>query len=144
VKQSTLLLVNAFLFIAAGIAFALYGPLMINFFGVLELDEATSPMYWYVASFARLYGAGLFGFGFIIWAVRGLLDNQQVPIEIRQRALFALLLAHLISVYVAFIQQTTIWINPAGWIVVAVHLVFLLGYGFFMLRMARNGHSQYA
>jgi hypothetical protein len=133
VKQSTLLLGNAILFIAAGIAFALYGPLMINFFGILELEEATSITYWYVASFARLYGAVLFGFGFLIWAVRGLLDNLQPSGEVRQRTLFAMLLAHLMSLFVAFFQQVTIWISPAGWIVVAVHLVFLAGYGYGML-----------
>lgn len=132
-KQSTLLLGNAILFIAAGIAFALYGPLMINFFGILELDDATSITYWYVASFARLYGAVLFGFGFLIWAVRGLLDSLQPSGEVRQRTLLAMLLAHLMSLFVAFFQQVTIWISPAGWIVVAIHLIFLAGYGYGML-----------
>jgi hypothetical protein len=139
VKLSSLLLLNAFLFIATGIAFALYGPLMIDFFGVLELNQATSPMYWYVASFARLYGAALFGFGFLIWAARSLMDRQSLPAETRQRFLFALLLAHLISLYVAFLQQITVWINPAGWVAVAVHLLFLAGYGYFLLTGAKQG-----
>lgn len=132
-KQSSLLLVNATLFIAAGIAFALYGPLMINFFGILELDDATSITYWYVASFARLYGAALFGFGFLIWAARGLLDNPQISVEARKRTLLALLMAHAISLFVVFIQQVTIWINPAGWIAVAIHLLLLGAYGYAML-----------
>lgn len=138
-KQNTLLLVNAIIFIAAGIAFALYGPLMINFFGILELADATSTTYWYVASFARLYGAILFGFGFLIWAVRGLLENPQISADARQRTLLALLLAHLISMFVAFIQQVTIWINPAGWIAVAAHLVFLVLFAYLMIAGSRKG-----
>lgn len=138
-KQSTLLLVNAIIFIAAGIAFALYGPLMINFFGILELADATSTTFWYVASFARLYGAILFGFGFLIWAVRGLLENPQISVDARRRTLLALLLAHLISLFVAFIQQVTIWINPAGWIAIATHLVFLALFAYLMIAGSRKG-----
>ncbi len=68
-KLTQLLSVNAIVFIGLGIAFALYGPLMIAMFGILE-SEGSPRLYWYAASFARLLGAALFGFGFVLWAVR--------------------------------------------------------------------------
>ena len=55
-KLTHLITLNAILFIAFGIAFALYGPLMMAFFGVPEIEENSTLLYWNVASFARLFG----------------------------------------------------------------------------------------
>ena len=66
------LFINALVFVALGIAFSLYAPLVVGVFEILKA-EGTSQMYWYSVSFARLYGAALFGFGFLTWAVSGML-----------------------------------------------------------------------
>lgn len=117
---------NGIVYIALGIAFALYGPLMINFFGVLEVPGSTGESYWFTASFARLYGAALFGFGFVLWAVSH--PAGQFNRAERQKMSFGLLLTHLIGLMVAFTQQFSIWIKPFGWAVVGLYLLFSVAY----------------
>jgi hypothetical protein len=137
-KLTHLLTINAILFIAFGIAFALYGPLMIAFFGVPEIPESNVQLYWNVASFARLFGAALFGFGFLIWAVRGLAASQAAPAEVRRGIVFALLLGNLMGAIVAITQQSSIWIHPAGWVATAIFALLTLGYGYFMVTDSRQ------
>jgi hypothetical protein len=137
-KLTHLLTINAILFIAFGIAFALYGPLMIAFFGVPEIPESNVQLYWNVASFARLFGAALFGFGFLIWAVRGLAASQSAPAEARRGIVFALLLGNLMGAIVAITQQSSIWIRPAGWVATAIFALLTLGYGYFMVAGSRQ------
>ena len=83
-KLSQLFTVNAIVFIGLGIAFALYAPLMIAMFGIQEAEGSTV-MYWYTTSFARLLGAVLFGYGFILWALR----HQTTSPAVRMGALVA-------------------------------------------------------
>ncbi len=71
-KIDKLILFNAIIFIALGIGFALYGPLMMNAFGMLDFAEADGGIYWFTASFARLIGAALFGYGLLLWAISDL------------------------------------------------------------------------
>jgi hypothetical protein len=127
VKLSQLLSINAILFIALGIAFALYGPLMIAMFGILE-SEGSPMMYWYAASFARLLGAALFGFGFILWALRSQTGVSQQGIKV------ALVISYALGFAVAITQQVSIWGTLAGWITSAVLLVLLLAYGYLLIK----------
>jgi len=128
VKLSSLMLVNAIVFITFGIAFALYGPLMIDFFGILDVPNSSGGMYWYVASFARMFGAALFGSGFLIWAVIGFIDDDRTDPQARTRLTLALLITNLMVLFVASIQQITIWGRAIGWLTVVVFLAFLLAY----------------
>jgi hypothetical protein len=137
-KPGGLLLLNAILFVALGNGFALYGPLMINFYGVQEVEGGTAPMYWYVASFARLFGAVLLGFGLLIWSTRDQLENPLVTAQDRQRLLLALLLGNAIALIVALTQQASIWGHPAGWITAGVFLALLLGYGYLLAANASS------
>lgn len=117
---------NAVLALAAGIAFALYGPLMLAFFGVPEIPEENVLLYWHVASFARLFGAALFGFGLILWAVRGYAETG--PAEGRRGLAFALLLANAMGAFVATTQQFAIWETASGLILMAIFALFTLAY----------------
>jgi hypothetical protein len=137
-KLIHLLTLNAILFIAFGIAFALYGPLMMAFFGVPEIEENSVMLYWNVASFARLFGAALFGFGFLIWAVRSLAASQAVSAEARRGVVFALLLGNLMGAIVAITQQSSVWLSPAGWVATAIFALLTLGYGYFMVADSRQ------
>lgn len=137
-KLSQLLTVNAVLYLAFGIAFALYGPLMIAMYGILETEGSVS-MYWYVASFSRMFGTALFGFGFLLWSVRHIgefepNDAIQPGRETRRGIVFALLLANLLGFVVAITQQSSIWGTFIGWITVGMFLLLVLGYGYFMVR----------
>lgn len=128
-KLTQLLLINALVFIGLGIAFALYGPVMMALLGVLELSEGGAGLYWYAASFARLFGAALFGFGFLIWAVRSLVSKDQT-VWLARRIVTALLLANIFFLFVTATQQFSIWSSPGGWGLLAVFLLFGIGYGY--------------
>jgi hypothetical protein len=132
-KLIYLLTLNAILCIAFGIAFALYGPVMIAFFGIPEIPENSIQLYWNVASFARLFGAALFGFGFLLWAVRGVAESHATPPEARRGIVFALLLANLMGAVVAITQQSSVWLSPAGWVATAIFALLSLGYGYFLV-----------
>jgi hypothetical protein len=122
-KLTQLLAINAILFIGLGIAFALYGPLMIAMFGILE-GEGSPMMYWYAASFARLLGAALFGFGFLLWAVR----RQPGSAPAQQGVKIALVIAYALSFVVAITQQVSVWGTIAGWITSGLFLALLVTY----------------
>src|SRR4030042_400010 len=92
-KLVTLITANAILFVALGIAFALYGPLMLAFYGVPELSINTAD-YWHMASFARMFGAALFSLGLLMWAVSRTVGTL-TPAH-RRGVIFALLLSDLL------------------------------------------------
>ncbi len=131
-KLSNLIFINAILYIALGIAFAMYGPVMINLFGMLDMPGAEGATYWFAASFARMFGAALFGFGFLLWAVRGLLAGSAIPVEGVQKTIVALLLGTLFALFVAVIQQWAVWIKPAGWVTIAILVILTIGYAYLL------------
>ena len=125
-KLSSLIAFNGILFIAFGIAFALYGPLMMAFFDVPELT-IDSITYWHLAAFARMFGAALFGYGFLLLALRGAVD--ELPAAKRRSIKMALLLGNLLAAVVSITQQSSIWYNAAGWVTTGVFAAFTLAYG---------------
>ncbi len=135
-KLSLLITINAAIFIAFGIAFSLYSPLMMNFFAVPELTSIDSAGYWLLASFARMFGAALFGFGLLLFALRGVVD--QASQEARRGMVFALMLAYLVGAIVSATQQVSIWQGPAGWIATGIFVAFLLVYAYFLGPTGRN------
>lgn len=130
-KLSRLILINALLFVALGIAFALYSPLMLPLYGILEAEGGTA-LYWYAVSFARLLGAALFGSGFLFWALHQ--EVETMPKNHQRRLIQALVLGYLLSLIVALVQQVSIWGTPLGWVTAGVPLLFLLGYVVFYPR----------
>ncbi len=132
-KLSSLLRINAILYVIAGIAFALYGPLMMAFFGIMD-TEGSAMIYWYAASFARMFGATLFGLGFLIWAVSGNISGDQVSAEGKRKITLALILGNIITLMVALTQQASIWGTIAGWIMVVIILALLVGYALILIK----------
>jgi len=127
--------INAVVFIAFGIAFALYAPLVAGAFGILN-TQGTSEMYWYSVSFARLYGAALFGFGFLVWAVSNLTESLASATSTRRSVLVAMLLANGMGAIVALIQQVSIWGDLAGWITFGMYVILMAGY---IIALAKRG-----
>lgn len=123
---------NAIIFISLGIAFALYGPLMINFLGIMEY-EGNAVLYWYAASFARLYGAALFGFGFLLWAVRGIAENETTSPETRRGIVLAALLGCVIGLIVSITQQVSVWGTFISWGLVLIYAIVCLGYIYYLI-----------
>jgi Ca2+/Na+ antiporter len=132
VKISQFFFFNAIFFIGLGIAFTLYGPLMVNFYGILE-TESSGVAYWYVTSFARMFGVILFGYGFLIWAIKNVPEDDKTSPEVRRKIIFAQLIASLVGLAVVLIQQITIWWNITGWLTVAAFLVLVIGYFYYLI-----------
>jgi hypothetical protein len=132
VKLYRLILINAILYVGLGIAFALYGPIMIQVYGILDFPGAESGVFWFTASFARVLGAMLFGYGFLLWAVRDLLATGTLPAEKAQRTTLALLMGSILALFVAVTQQWQVWANPAGWVTIAIFLLLTFGYAYFL------------
>lgn len=125
-----LLIFNGILFVALGLAFALYGPLAMGFFEVPELD-VTPAVYWHLASFVRMFGAALLGWGFVLWAAsRAIAD---ITAEQRRSVVFAQLLACLMGSIIALTQQSAIWLTPAGWAISGLFIFLTLVYAYFLV-----------
>lgn len=133
-KIDKLIFTNAIIFIALGIGFALYGPLMMNAFGMLDFAEADGGIYWFTASFARLIGAALFGYGLLLWAISDLPSSGALLAPKKRKLYLALLLGNILGLYVAITQQWQVWINLAGWLTIGVFAIFVIGYAFALAR----------
>ncbi|MEW5871391.1 MAG: hypothetical protein AB1894_19115 [Chloroflexota bacterium] len=130
-KLKPLMTIHAIFLIGLGIAFALYGPLMLAFFGIPDrVNSDTS--YWQVATFARMFGAALFSFGLLLWAVRSI--EEQFLASARRGILSALTLSNLMIAIVTATQQAAIWGMSAGWILTGVFALFTLAYGYLLFR----------
>lgn len=131
-KLNPVITLNAVLALAFGITFTLYAPVMMAFFGVAEIPEDNVLLYWHVASFARLFGAALFGFGLLLWSLRSLLLHNEA-LHGRRGVLFSLLFTNGMAAIVAVTQQFSIWLRPAGWALVGVCGLFTLAYAAFLV-----------
>jgi hypothetical protein len=132
VKLNPVITLNAVLALAFGILFTLYAPVMMAFFGVAEIPEDNVLLYWHVASFARLFGAALFGFGLLLWSLRSLLLRNKTFAGLRG-VLFSLLFTNGVAAIVALTQQFSIWLRPAGWALVGLFGLFSLVYAAFLV-----------
>ncbi len=126
-KLNPVITLNAVLALAFGILFTLYAPVMMAFFGVAEIPEDNVLLYWHVASFVRLFGAALFGFGLLLWSLRGLL-LRNAALQGQRGVLFSLLFTNGVAAIVAVTQQFSIWLRPAGWGLVGLFGLFALVY----------------
>lgn len=133
-KLTSLILFNAILFIILGIAFALYGPIMIDYFGMLAISGADGAAYWFTASFARLLGAALFGYGFLLWAVQNILSGNDIRAEQRRKLTMALLIGNILALFVTITQQWQVWNNLAGWAISGIFALLAAGYTNMLIR----------
>jgi hypothetical protein len=118
--------INAILLVVLGIAFGLYGPLMMAFFAVPELLDISSDIYWQIAAFARMFGAALFGYGLLLWSLRN--SFHELSTASQRRILAALVLGNLMAAFISITQQSSIWGTPAGWLITGFFAVFTVAY----------------
>lgn len=132
-KLNLLVTINAVVLMAAGIAFAIYGPLMMAVFGLPDVLGINPLDYWNVAAFARMYGAILFSLGLLLWALRSAVVDQELSTTTRRGIIFALLIGNFMATIVSLTQQWFPWQGIAGWIMTSVFALFLLGYSYFLI-----------
>jgi hypothetical protein len=137
-KSTLIVTVNAVWFIAVGIFFTLYAPLVVAFFGAVDLPEGNILLYWHMVSFARLFGGALLGAGLLTWALRPLMGTI-VPLSENGRGLLsALLITNLILLFVTVTQQSAVWQTPLGWVLALSFLCLTLAYAFLLLYKPRG------
>jgi hypothetical protein len=132
-KPNAFLTLHAFIDIAAGIAFALYSPLAVNLLGVPGVT-GSADLYWFMVSFARLFGATLFGWGFLILSLRKIVVSQGIDASARQGVLVALLLGNLVSLIVVLTQQISIWGTTGGWVITGVFFILLASCVYYLIK----------
>lgn len=131
--------INAILMMALGIAFALYGPLMLAFFGIADIPSQEVILYWNIASFARLFGAGMFSLGLLLFALRAPMAQGELSGPSQRGVIFSLLLGNLLAAIVALTQQASVWNIWAGWVLSLVFALLTIGYGVFLARRHEAG-----
>jgi len=137
-KLTQIISINAILSVAIGIAFGLYSPLMLTLFEISETPSQDVVLYWTVASFSRMYGITLIGYGILLWSIRKL-SGQINGGEIRGIT-FALIIANVLGLYTAITQQVAIWQTLAGWVLSVYYGLFVLIYIYYLIKV----HSRYS
>lgn len=132
-KIRPVITVNAILFIAIGIGFTLYAPNVLAYFGVSDLPGDNTLLYWNVAAFSRMFGAMLFIFGMLLWAVRGFFQPNPDLTTVQREIIFSLIFGYIIITLAALIQQSSVWGSLAGWVVTGFFAIFLALYIYFLV-----------
>ena len=132
-NRSTLLNINAIVNMAAGIAFTLYGPLMMRLFGIPDIPSEDVLLYWNVAAFGRLFGATMFGFGLLIFSISRIAGTSQLS-ESSWRGIFlSLIFSNIILAITTITQQVSAWQSQAGWVFTAYFIGLITGYSFLLV-----------
>jgi len=134
-KITTVLSVNAIIWLGLGIAFALFPYLMINLFGIPNIpenSEAGLALYNHILAFSRVYGAALITLGFLLYSVRNLATDDRLALDARRGIISALALGNTIAAAVAITEQFRNWFSPGGWLMILVPVVFAALYIFLL------------
>lgn len=117
-KLSFVMVVDALFDIIFGIALLLVPDAVGALFGVMAMERLTE----------QLFGAQLVGFAILNFFARNVQER-----ETRQAILLANVVANTISFIVALTLTLQGLFNAMGWVMVAIPLVFALGFGYFLL-----------
>ena len=118
-KLSTLMIINAVVAAAFGVAFVLVPSQVVSLYGF----EDASDILIYVG---RLRGAAFVGFAVLTLSARNASDS-----DARRAIVLALLISDGIGFIVALMGQLAEVVNSLGWSTVAIYLVLALGFGYF-------------
>lgn len=118
-KLKTLLIVNAIVTLVMGIGSLLVPDWFISMFGA-TLEPAGALM-------MRYGGAWLIGLGLLAWSVRNIQDA-----EARHGMVEAFLITYVLGLIVALVGQLSAVLNALGWVPVAINLLLVLGYAYFL------------
>jgi hypothetical protein len=128
-KFKNFVLLNSLVIFLFGAAFMIrpFGPFgMTTLYGVVQNG-------WGVTG---LLAVTLIGFGIVLSSVA-----YAVPEERQQRVTVALLLANLLAFAFSLAQQQAIWNTGMGWVTAGVYLMFVLGYGYLVVKGRTARHA---
>jgi hypothetical protein len=118
-KLKTVLVFNAIAALAFGIGFVLIPATVGGLYGITQ-----SPSVTFVG---QLFGVELIGIGLICWLIRNIADPGS------QRAIIiSLLISDIVGAIVSVLGITSGVMNVVGWSSVAIYLLLVLSYGYFL------------
>jgi hypothetical protein len=79
-----------------------------------------------------MFGAALFGFGFLLWALRSPVGSGVLTAQAQRGVVMALLLGNTLALIVAFTQRASIWGTLSGWLTTGIYALLLIGYAYFL------------
>ena len=120
--MDTLFLVALIVEALFGIGFLLIPDLMLTPFGV-TFDSMVALI------FARLFGSALISFPFLLWFAR----KSKNP-EFKKGVVFSLFAYFLLSTILLIYTVLAGFMNGLGWIVIAIHLILLVWFGYFLVK----------
>jgi len=119
-KLNCLLIIGAVMTLVVGLTLLIAPAWLASLFGVSGAEATLAVVY------ARLWGAAFLGFSALNWLGRNVAEGSA-----RQAIILSNLLMDAIGFVVTLIAQLANVANVAGWIVVALYLLFALGFGWF-------------
>ena len=128
VTLRNLMLLNGVLLLAYGIVFANAAPVQVYGIGTLPVDWR-DPDEYAVIAMGRLLGVVCMGFGALLLAT-----SRAAEMFVRQTVSGALFVTNLFGSLSLLGVQLAMWESTMGWITVAVHLFFAVGYGLFWFK----------
>jgi hypothetical protein len=124
-KFKHFVLLNSLVVFSFGAAFIVRPLDMMALYGVVQSG-------WGITG---LLAVTLIGFGMVLSSIA-----YTVPEERQKPATVALLLANLLAFAVSLAQQQAIWNTRMGWVTAGVYLVFVLGYGYLVVKRTTARH----
>jgi hypothetical protein len=119
--MDTLFLVALIVEALFGIGFLVVPGPMLGPFGVTLNAAATT--------FARLFGSALISFPFLLWFAR----ESDKP-EFKKGVIYSLFAYYLLSTIILVITQLAGLMNSLGWIVIGIHVILLVWFGYFVIK----------
>ena len=94
---------------------------MLDPFGVILNATATT--------FARLFGSSLISISLILWFARR--SDQSL---LKRGVVYSLFAYYLISTVLLLLTEFAGLMNVLGWIVISIHLILLIWFGYFVIK----------
>jgi len=125
-KFKHLVLLNSLVVFLFGAAFILRPLDMMALYGVVQSG-------WGVTG---LLAVTLIGLGLVLSSIA-----YTVPEERQRLVTVALLLANLLAFAISAAQEQAIWNTRMGWLTAGVYFVFVLGYGYLVVKETTARHA---
>ncbi len=123
-KLSNLLILNAVIAIAFGLAFLLFPASVLSLYGAAPGAQINLT--------AQFFGVELIHVGLLAWLIRNVADG------LAQRAIIlSFLIGDAFGLVIALIGTISGVLNPLGWSAVVIYAVLSLGYAYFQFMRPR-------
>jgi len=127
--MNTLFLVYLIVEVIFGIGFLFVPGLMMDPMGV-TLDETST-------TFARLFGSLIISIPVLMFFAR-----KSTSSEFKRGVVYSIFIYLLASTIILLITQLKGLMNPMGWGIVILHLVFMLWFGYFLINQGKMNSSR--